>query len=290
MPSRPTRVRARSSAGRLGGPVTGRLSGLATGLVDLVLPRRCVQCGRSGAWLCEACCAELTPLAGPACFRCGRPGSLPTLHCLECEGRELAFVTAAAAFAYSGPARELVRACKFRGLRSLAAEMAALALPRFSDAVSAAAAHGHALHAATWAPTTRERRLERGFDHAELFARELAGRADLPVMELLTRAGAAGHQSRLGRVDRAVNVAGAFALRAAAARELAGPAAGAGSPSCATGSSSQIAIDVGLKRVIIIDDVYTTGETLDQCARAFAGAAYEVHAFTFARTVRGQRC
>lgn len=253
-----------------------------------MLPRRCVQCGRPGAWLCGACCEELRPLAGPACFRCGRPGPLPTLHCLECEGRELAFVTAAAAFAYSGPARELVRACKFRGLRSLAAEMAALALPRFSDAVSAAAAHGHALDAATWAPTTRERRIERGFDHAELFARELAGRAGLPVVELLTRTGAAGHQSRLGRADRAVNVAGAFALRAAAARAPAAPAAG--SPPSATGSSPQVAIDVALKRVIIIDDVYTTGETLDQCARAFAGAAYEVHAFTFARTVRGQRC
>ncbi|MBM3147511.1 MAG: hypothetical protein FJ000_06410, partial [Actinobacteria bacterium] len=158
MPSRLQGVLPRGFAGRLGG--------LAGGLVDLVLPRRCVQCGRPGAWLCEACCEELTPLDGPACFRCGRPGPLPTLHCLECEGRELAFVTAAAAFGYSGPARELVRACKFRGLRSLAAEMAALALPRFKDAVSAAAAHGHALHAATWAPTTRERRIERGFDHA----------------------------------------------------------------------------------------------------------------------------
>jgi len=267
--------------------LAGRLGGLATGLVDLVLPRRCVRCGRPGSWLCEACGADLTPLAGPACFRCGRPGPLPTLHCLECEGRELAFVTAAAAFAYSGPARELVRACKFRGLRSLAAEMAVLALPRFVDAVSAAAAHGHALHAATWAPTTRERRIERGFDHAELFARELAGRAGLPVIGLLARTGTAGHQSRLGRADRAVNVAGAFTLNAAAACEL---AVGSGSPPRAAGSSARTAIDVGLKRVIIIDDVYTTGETLDQCARAFAGAAYEVHAFTFARTVRGQRC
>lgn len=270
--------------------LAARLGGLATGLVDLVLPRRCVRCGRPGAWLCRSCCPELRPLDGPACFRCGRPATLPTLHCLECEGRELAFVTAAAAFAYSGPARELVRACKFRGLHSLAAEMAALALPRFTDAVSAAAAHGHGLHAATWAPTTRERRIERGFDHAESFARELALRAGLPVIELLTRAGAAGHQSRLGRADRAVNVAGAFTLNAAAAGELAGLVAGTGSPPCGAGSSARTAIDVGLKRVIIIDDVYTTGETLDQCARAFAGAAYEVHAFTFARTVRGQRC
>jgi len=237
---------------------------LLEGAVDLVLPRRCVQCGRPGAWLCSGCRVELVPLPASRCFRCGRPAPLPVLHCLECEGRRLAFVAAAAAFTYDGPARTLVTACKFRGLRSMAAEMAELAAPRFRDVLAAAAAHGHELQAATWAPTTPRRRTERGFDHAELFARELGAAVGLPVERLVDRADGAGHQSRLGRSARAANVAGAFSLRREAVRDT-------------------------FKRVIIIDDVYTTGETLHQCARAFGGVAYEVHAFTFARTVRGQR-
>jgi competence protein ComFC len=186
------------------------------------------------------------------------------LHCLECEGRALAFATTAAAFGYDGPARDLVTACKFRGLRSLAAEMAGLAAPRFRDVLGAAAAHGHAREAVTWAPTTHERRVERGFDHAELLARELAARVGMPVVDALERPRGAGHQSRLGRSGRAANVAGAFRVR-------------------------DTAIQTGLKRVIVIDDVYTTGETLHQCSLALAGVAYDVHAFTFARTVRGQR-
>jgi len=243
---------------------TSLLRRVLEGAVDLVLPRRCVECGRPGAWLCAACRETLTPLPAARCFRCGRPVPVPVLHCLECEGRRLAFVAAAAAFTYEGPARGLVTACKFRGLRSMAAEMAELAAPCFRDTIEAAAAHGHELDVATWAPTTPRRRVERGFDHAELFARELGAAAGLPVVPLVERADGAGHQSRLGRSARAANVAGAFSLRPEAVRDT-------------------------LKRVIIIDDVYTTGETLHQCARAFGGVAYEVHAFTFARTVRGQR-
>jgi len=241
------------------------LGRLAEGAVDLLFPRRCVHCGRPGEWLCAACRDGLEPLDGPRCFRCGRPGPLPVLHCLECEGRDLGFATAAAAFAYDGPARELVTACKFRGLRSLAAEMAELATPRLRSVLAAAAAHGRPRESICWAPTTHERRVERGFDHAELFARELAARVDLPLLDLLERPRGAGHQSRLGRSGRAANVAGAFRLRRKWIRRE-------------------------LKRVIVIDDVYTTGETLHQCALAFAGVAYDVHAFTFARTVRGQRC
>jgi ComF family protein len=246
-------------------PATSWLRRLTDGAVDLVLPRRCVHCGRPGDWLCQSCAGQLTPLDGPRCIRCGRPTPLPVLHCLECEGRALGFATAAAAFAYDGPARELVTACKFRGLRSLAAEMAELATPRFREVLAGAAAHGCAREAVVWAPTTHERRVERGFDHAELFARELAARAGLPVIAALQRTRGAGHQSRLGRSGRAANVAGAFCVHGAA-------------------------IETNLKRVIVIDDVYTTGETLHQCALAFAGVAYDVHAFTFARTVRGQRC
>jgi predicted amidophosphoribosyltransferase len=100
-------------------------------LVDLILPRRCVQCGRAGGWLCAGCRSELKPLGDSACARCGAPARRPVPVCRECRGRELAFDAAAAAYVYDGPARRMVTVCKFRALRSLTAEMAALAAGRF---------------------------------------------------------------------------------------------------------------------------------------------------------------
>ncbi len=280
-------------------------------VLDLVFPRRCVQCRTVGAWLCGACAAQLTPLPAERCPRCGAPARAPVNRgardrraargdreepeaqcapdggpaCAECGGRELAFSAAAAAFVYEGPARALVTACKFRSLRSLAREMAVLAGPAFVAACggetagpapvapgaeaagSGVAADGDAAAdpalAVTWVPAHRTRTVERGFDQAELLAREFAGLAALPAVPLLRRTRATARQSGLHGAERAANVSDAFQLRPGADRVL-----------------------TGFKRVVIVDDVYTTGETLNHCASVLSEAGVDPRAFTFARAVR----
>jgi predicted amidophosphoribosyltransferase len=268
-------------------------------ILDLVFPRRCVQCRTVGAWLCAACAAKLTPLPAERCPRCGAPTRCPVrpgvregragrcdpeepeardAHdgrpaCAECRGRDLAFEAAAAAFVYEGPARALVTACKFRSLRSLAREMALLAGPAFVAACGgqtaglAAPAPGAAVAdpglAVTWVPAHRTRTVERGFDQAELLAREFAGLAALPAVPLLRRTRATARQSGLQGAERAANVSDAFQLRPGADRVL-----------------------TGFKRVVVVDDVYTTGETLNHCASALSEAGVDPRAFTFARAVR----
>jgi len=246
-----------------GGSFWQRLSAQA---IDLVLPPRCAACGIPGIWLCDICRARLKPLDGPRCFRCGRPTREPVLRCLECEGRGLGFQTAAAAFAYDGPARNLVTACKFRMLGPLSNEMAELAAPRLAQLLRAFGDE-HAAQLVTWVPTTLERRRGRGFDQAELLAKGLARRAGLPAAALLLRTRSSAKQSGFDREGRSANVAAAFAVDSEAGAK----------------------ISTAVKRVLLIDDVYTTGETLNQCALALGGAGYDVHAFTFARTVRGRR-
>lgn len=270
----------------------------------MLFPRRCVHCGRAGAWLCSACRGHLAPLAGPRCRRCGRPLEEPARHCIECRGRDLAFVSAAAAYAYEGPAKSLVGACKFRRLRPLAGEMATLAGPRFAQLAAAGR-----FDVITWAPTTPQRLRERGFDQAQALALALAREVALPVAPLLRRTRAADKQSALDRRQRAGNVRGAFACLCpppAGAARVAGAAAAPGqraaagvagatdrrgAPSTAgapdIGVSSRGCICLQPTRVLIVDDVYTTGETLNECATALSGAGYEAHVFTFARTVRG---
>jgi ComF family protein len=235
--------------------------GVLDGLLDLVFPRRCVSCRAAGGWLCEPCAGGLVPLAAPRCLRCGAPGDWSLRPCPECAGRELAFVSASAAFAYEGPARDLVTACKFRALRSIADEMAALAGPAFAAACGGPAPGEEAL--VTWVPGHRDHSLERGFNLAELLARRLARSAGLAYAPLLRRVRHGARQSGLDRAARAANVHGAFELREDVKRVL-----------------------KNLKRVVIVDDVYTTGETLNYCADVLAQTDLPPHVFTFARTVR----
>ena len=115
----------------------------------------------------------------------------------------------------------------------------------------------------TWVPGHREHSLERGFNQAELFARRLARDAGLPYAPLLRRVRHGARQSGLDRASRAANVRDAFALR-----------------------EERNGVLRRVKRVVLVDDVYTTGETLNQCAEVLARAGLEPHVFTFARTVR----
>lgn len=255
--------------------------GLLDGFLDLFFPRRCVACRAPGAWLCAGCAAQLVELPARRCARCGAPAAPVSRSdgpvagpCPECDGRELAFSGAAAAFVYEGPARALVTACKFRALRSIAGEMTAQAAPAFAAACGAAPAtdEGRAgpgtrpVDLVTWVPGHRERSLERGFNQAELLGRGLARSAGLPAAPLFVRTRHGARQSGLDRVARAANVDDAFALREDASRVL-----------------------TNLKRVVIVDDVYTTGETLNHCARVLEHTGTDSLVFTFARTVRARR-
>jgi len=240
------------------------LGRLADAAADLFLPRRCAGCGRAGGWLCDACRAALVPLPATVCGRCGAPLGAARADCRECRGRRLAFASARAAFVYEGPARRLVTACKFRALRPLVAEMAALAEPAFGRTVAALQGAG-GVGLVTCVPVHRERDLERGFDQAALLGRRLAEAAGLPFVPLLERVQRGRRQSGLAAADRADNVRDAFRLRDRTA-DKAGR----------------------VDAVLLVDDVYTTGETLHACATALRHAGCEPHAFTFARAARAR--
>ena len=238
------------------------------GLLDIVLPKRCVQCGASGEWLCGTCASDLLALPAQRCRHCGAPSRSATLSCRECRGRDLWFVSASAAFTYEGAARALVTACKFRAYRSLADEMVIRSASAFVAACGdqgrvPGASAGCEDMVVTWVPGHREHTLERGFNQAELLARGLARHAGVASAPLLRRVRHGARQSGLARAARAANVHGSFALKEDADRVLR-----------------------RFKRVMIVDDVYTTGETLSQGAEVLIRADLEAHVFTFARTVR----
>ncbi|MCU1384216.1 MAG: hypothetical protein JWL71_2913 [Acidobacteria bacterium] len=210
--------------------------------------------------VCDGCWRSILPLTPPLCDRCGDPlpawraVSVPLARCPRCRRARPAIDRARAIGAYDGALRAIVHALKYDGRRSLARPLGGLMRDRGAEMLAGA-------HCAVAVPLHRSRRRHRGFNQAVDLARHLG----LPVIPALRRVRATATQTGLPAGRRHRNMRGAFtATRAAAA--LNGTV------------------------VVLVDDVSTTGATLEACARTLKGAGvYEVRALTAARVVTSPR-
>jgi len=231
----------------VGAALAGRVARIA---LDLLFPARCVGCGAGGTFVCAACVAALPEAAAPRCSRCWRPGVDGV--CRPCLLDPPPFDALFAAYVYSGLARELVHHLKYRETTALAAPMASLL-------AGALAGRTSAVDVIVPVPLSGVRRRTRGYNQSEALARALGRELGLPVStRALSRRRHAPPQARsAGAEERLVNVQGAFAARADEADG---------------------------RRVLLLDDVTTTGATLRSSAGALreAGARW-VWAVAFAR-------
>jgi ComF family protein len=246
-----------------------RMAGQLRPLLDLVLPPRCLRCGElvadPGA-LCAACFQEATFITHPLCARCGAPfgadWGVPAdedaagLLCADCARRPPVYHRARAALIYDDGARPLLLAFKHAdrtdAAGALAGWMARAGAPLLESA-----------DLIVPVPLHRWRLWRRRYNQSGLLARALAARAGRPwAPDVLVRARATPTQGGMGRLGRADNVRGAF--------RIANPARIEG------------------RRVLVVDDVMTTGATVEECARSLrrAGAA-AVDVLTLARVVVG---
>lgn len=225
-------------------------------LLDLLFPPRCAGCGRRGEWLCAACFALVPPLTAPRCERCGTPRA-GTRRCRFCDGGTVHHLDwARSAYPFTGPLRAAIHRFKYEKERARAAHLGPLLLPLLYE-LPADDLHGPPLLVPV--PLSATRRRERGYNQAEALAKVLAERRGWSTATRLVRTRATPPQVGLDPAARRENVRGAFAWQG---ESLAG------------------------QRVLLIDDVLTTGATANECAAVLksAGAGW-VGLLTVARAL-----
>jgi ComF family protein len=240
----------------------------ADALLSVVLAPGCAGCGRpldapTRERVCAGCWDTVRPLPPPLCRTCGDPLpswrtiSVALERCAVCRRRPSAVDLGRAAGDYEGALRQIIHAFKYDGRRSLARPLGTLLLSRCGAELLEGAGCVVPVPLHPW------RRLRRGYNQAS----DLASRLPLPLVHALWRSRQTPSQAGLPSPARHRNVRGAFQL----------------SPLLTSRMRSLIAGSV----VVLVDDVRTTGATLDACAHVLKDAgAREVRALTVARTPR----
>ena len=213
-------------------PQLAKVGGMA---VDFLFPKWCVGCGKEGELICYSCRRLLTRIIPPLCPRCGKPQSSGIL-CPSCVDWPAKIDGIRSPFKFEGVMREAIHQLKYRNLRALVAPLAKL----LQDYLNANPLPGEVL---VPVPLHQKRLKERGYNQSNLLARELGKLINLPVVdECLVRQRHSPPQARTSTLDeRRSNIADAFTC-----------------------------IDHTLKdkQILLIDDVSTSGATLDACAAA----------------------
>lgn len=210
--------------------------------LDLLFPQWCVGCGREGSYICESCRESLTPVAPPFCPRCGRPQADGAL-CPLCVSGNVAIDGIRSPYLYGGVIRRAVHELKYRNLRALAMPLAGL----LHEYLQENPLPGDVL---VPIPLHPKRLRERGYNQSARLAGELGKLTGLPVAgKALVRERATPSQARTDSLEeRRQNIAGAFTCNSHELRN---------------------------RQIILIDDVATSGATLNAAAAALkeAGAA-----------------
>jgi len=200
------------------------LMGFSGWILDLLFPPKCVFCRdillQKGAYFCSACGDFLPFCPDEAVSQAGD-----------------FYVSCVTPLFYEGQVKDSIHRFKFQNARGYRRTYAALVAACVSEHVT------ESYDLITWAPVSKKRLRKRGYDQAEILAKEVAAYLDKPCVSILRKSRHAPPQSSLegGRDVRKANIAGAYEV-------------------------SDVSLVQG-KRILLIDDVLTTGSTLSECAR-----------------------
>ena len=224
-------------------------------MINWLYPKRCPMCDElmKEPYCCEACYKKLVFVKQPYCYQCGQPLELEEQeYCTDCRKHPKSFESNKALLLYDDRVRESLARFKFHNRREYAAFYAEECVKQYGNLIAS-----YELDAIIPVPVHSRKKRERGYNQAALFGRELAKRMGLPFWkEGLKRSIYTLPQKELNNVERLKNLEKAFHI----------------------GKNN-----VKLKKILVVDDIYTTGATLEACSRVLLqGEAAKVYTLTVA--------
>ena len=229
------------------------LKRLQVGVVDFFFPRQCVGCGKVGDFICVSCSKHLHRLILPLCQKCGKPEP-SGVYCPECWKKQSSVDVIRSVFIFEGTIRSAVHALKYQNLYAISGCLGELMARYYKE-------YGLTGDFLLPVPLHEKRTRDRGYNQSELLAREISKIIHVPVKQrLITRVKDTKPQARTSVAEeRRKNVDSAFLCKN---NEVAG------------------------KNIVVIDDVCTSGATLEACATALKTAgAKHITGFTLAREI-----
>jgi ComF family protein len=228
-------------------------SSLKHRVLDFLFPPRCVGCGKGGPLLCRECHATLIYLQPPLCRRCSGPIPEGTI-CRKCRSEVWDLDGVYSVFKYGGAIRQAIIQLKYHNIKALADPLSRFLAEYLKK-------HSLSFDVIIPVPTHKRRLRERGYNQSSLLARRLSRMTRIPVMEgVLIRTRHTPSQAKSNSVERRrENIRNAFTC---------------------------VRRDISGKRILLIDDVCTSGATLNSCAASLksAGAA-SVWGLTLAKEI-----
>lgn len=215
-------------------------------ILDLLFPRRCPLCGKISNGICADCAKKIRYVRQPFCYRCGRPlAGDEDEFCPACSTRPFAFTQGRALYVYADPVREAMHAVKYKNKREYLEYFADDLARRLGGVI-----RGWDPQALIPVPMYPQARRRRGYNQAELLAGRLGARLGLPVCGALQKIRKTADQKELDDRARRTNLRGAFAVR------------------------KKFCVDGRLpwERVVLVDDIYTTGSTVHEAAKTLRSA------------------
>lgn len=208
-------------------------------LLDIIYPPKCMYCGEligigKDRWLCEDCLDEIKIIEEPRCEKCGRPLDAEGL-CADCRENKPYYEKGWAVYEYKGNVRNAIRRYKYKNHKEYAIPFGRQTTEMIEGI------NAPIIDCLVPVPLYYKKKKRRGYNQSELLAMELSRNLGIEMCCVLDRVRDTKVQSNLKPKERMENVKGAFRLRED--------------------------IDIQGKKILLVDDIYTTGSTINECSK-----------------------
>jgi ComF family protein len=230
------------------------LKKIAGGVIGLVYPPVCLACGRlMDGFVCGDCVGNLELIKPPICLKCGKPTAIEVDDCRHCSGKRLPFKLLRSVGLHDGTLREVVHSLKYGSGSRAAKYLSALMVNSLNEC-------GFDPDFVTYVPVHRKTISRRGYNQAYLLAKEVSAMIDKPLKDTLIKVRYTVEQNSLTLKERKSNLKDVFKVK--------------------------YGLDIKGKAALLIDDVYTSGATINEVSKALRQAGInEIMALTVTRAV-----